>query len=358
MNKPLKTGVLSLLAVSALAVNAFAVSGAGTVSAPSVNVRAAGSMNSVVVTTVTRDTPLLLTETEDADWYRVSCGSSDGYIYARYLAFEEELDAEFGYGMILSQTQNIYARPSDASLVMGSCEKGDIVRIIGVSGQWLRVEFEDYTGYVESSHVELGHTEDEFGQCDTMCFVTSDLWMYSGTDPKAEQIRYCSRSERLEVLNTELDGWYKVRIDGIVGYAPTDSLICYPAEENGTGAEIVAQAMTYIGIPYVYGGTSPAGFDCSGLVYYVYQAAGHNITRRASTIWNDGYSISQSELRVGDPVFFSNSSSSSIEHVGLYVGEGKFIHSPSTGKSIKIDTLESGYYAREYYGAVRIYGLD
>ncbi len=359
MNQPLKTGILSLLAASALAMNAAAVSGAGTVNAPAVNVRAGSSLDSVVVTTVPRDTALLLSETESENWYKVRFGDSDGYIYAKYLAYAEELDAEFGYGMVLTEAQTIYARPTDVSVAKGSCKQGDILRITGVSGQWLRVEFQDYSGYVQGANVELGHAEDEYGICDTMCFVTKDLWMYSSPDMAEEQqLRYCSLGERLEVLNSEEDGLYKVRIDGIVGYASSSSLVCYPTAENGAGAEIVARALTFTGTPYVYGGTSPSGFDCSGFVYYLYQGAGYNITRRASTIWYDGYSISLDALKAGDPVFFSNSYSSSIEHVGIYVGEGKFIHSPSTGKTVQLDTLESGYYAREYYGAVRIYGLD
>ncbi len=359
MKKPLKTCLLSVLAASTLLVNVGAVSGAGTVSAPSVNVRASKSMNSVVVTTVTRDTPLLVSKTDDINWYKVNCGGSDGYISARYLNFSEEMESQFGYGMVLSDTLFIYARPSDESVLVGGCEKGDIVKITGVSGQWLHVEFEDFSGYVDSDNIELGHEEDEYGLSDLMAFAIRDISLYAEPSADSEEVLSCGVGQRLEVLNSKAEGWHKVRIDGIVGYAECTDLITYPAAQNGVGAEIAAQALTYQGIYYIYGGTSPRGFDCSGLVYYLYHGKGfNNVTRRASTQFNDGDKISIEELQPGDPVFFSRYDSNSLEHVGIYIGEGKFIHSPSTGKTIRIDTLLSGYYAREYWGAVRIYGME
>lgn len=120
------------------------------------------------------------------------------------------------------------------------------------------------------------------------------------------------------------------------------------------GLAIVNTAMKYLGVPYVYGGTSPSCFDCSGLVYYVYMENGYSITRRASLQWYDGYSITKAELQPGDLVFFSSNYSSSIEHVGIYIGNAQFIHASSGGGCVKINNLSDSYYLRNYYGACRV----
>ncbi len=122
------------------------------------------------------------------------------------------------------------------------------------------------------------------------------------------------------------------------------------------GLAIVNTAMKYLGVPYVYGGTSPSCFDCSGLVYYVYKENGYSITRRASLQWNDGYSVTKAELQPGDLVFFSSNYSSSIEHVGIYIGNAQFIHASSGGGCVKINNLSDSYYLRNYYGACRVLG--
>jgi cell wall-associated NlpC family hydrolase len=115
---------------------------------------------------------------------------------------------------------------------------------------------------------------------------------------------------------------------------------------------VVGIAMRYLGTPYVYGGASPRGFDCSGLVMYVYAQVGVSLPHNTVAQWNysDSVSVSRSQLQPGDLVFFYG-----LGHVGIYVGGGNFIHAPHTGSVVKIDSL-SGTYAAEYVGAKRILG--
>ena len=115
------------------------------------------------------------------------------------------------------------------------------------------------------------------------------------------------------------------------------------------GEQAVQIAKSYLGVPYVWGGTSPSGFDCSGLVQYVYGRLGIGISRTTYTQINDGRSVSKSELRNGDLVFFANSNG--VPHVGIYIGSGQFIHAPQTGDVVKISNLND---RSDYYGARRI----
>jgi cell wall-associated NlpC family hydrolase len=116
---------------------------------------------------------------------------------------------------------------------------------------------------------------------------------------------------------------------------------------------ILNTAQNLLGTPYVWGGTTTKGFDCSGFVQYVYGQNGYSLTRTTYTQWdNDGRFVSKSNLVPGDLVYFGSGSSPS--HVGLYVGNGMMIHSPRTGDVVKYTTIESGYYSNCYLGAKRI----
>ena len=113
-----------------------------------------------------------------------------------------------------------------------------------------------------------------------------------------------------------------------------------------TGSALVNIALKYLGVPYVWGGTSPSGFDCSGFVQYVYREAGINISRTTYTQIQEGYPVS--DLQPGDLVFFG--SYSDPYHVGMYIGDGQYIHSPTTGDVVKVATLQ---YRGDYCGARR-----
>jgi len=113
------------------------------------------------------------------------------------------------------------------------------------------------------------------------------------------------------------------------------------------GARAVNFAKRFIGVPYVWGGSGPQGFDCSGLVRYVYERFGINLPHSSYADFDLGERVSRWALKPGDLVFFNG-----IGHVGLYVGNGRFIHAPHTGTTVQISTLAS--YSSSYDGARRI----
>jgi len=132
---------------------------------------------------------------------------------------------------------------------------------------------------------------------------------------------------------------------GVGASAPEASTVAPPSIHGG----VVGIAMRYLGVPYVWGGASPSGFDCSGLVMYVFAQIGVSLPHSSYVQFGMGAPVSMSQLQPGDLVFFAGAS-----HVGIYIGGGQFIHAPHTGDVVRVSSLSESWYAATYVGARRI----
>ena len=166
------------------------------------------------------------------------------------------------------------------------------------------------------------------------------------------------------VLSTS-NGWSKVSYAGKTGYISADYLVTASSgtaiSPSNTAASVsisakrqsvLNYAAQFLGVPYVYGGSTPSGFDCSGFTSYVFKNTVGSIPRVAQAQYDATTRVSRDDLLPGDLVFFG-SSTSSISHVGIYVGSNQFIHAPSTGDVVKYSSL-TGSYATRYQGAGRV----
>ncbi len=127
--------------------------------------------------------------------------------------------------------------------------------------------------------------------------------------------------------------------------APPSAL---PPAPPGRYGGVVGIAMQYLGVPYVYGGSTPAGFDCSGFIMYVFAQVGVSLPHNAAAQYGYGTPVDRSQLQPGDLVFFNG-----LGHAGIYIGGGSFIHAPHTGDVVKISSL-SGWYSSTWVGAKRL----
>ncbi len=156
-------------------------------------------------------------------------------------------------------------------------------------------------------------------------------------------------------------GWGKVTYNGIAGYVSAQYINIMQGEMpsrsdavTSKGQAVVELAKQYLGTPYVYGGSSPGGFDCSGFVYFIYKQMGVTLNRVAADQMTNGTWVAANNLQPGDIVGFANRNGY-VNHVGIYAGNGMMIHSPQTGDVVKYESIVTGNYSLRLVCGRRIF---
>ena len=358
----LKTAVVSALFALTLAVSASAASAGGATTTTAVNFRTGAGTNYGIISTLPAGTHVVVSTRSSGGWATVVYNGTVGYISSDYLKRANEMDASFGTGTINGSYVRMRSGASTSSSILGTYNSGTTMTITGVNGAWYKVSYNGTTGYVHSDYVSLsGVTNGGSSTGSSNGSVKgSDVRMRSGPSTNYSILGTYQNGTPLTITGTE-NGWTKVTIGGVSGYIRSDYVSGGGADSKAgysgsIGETIVATAKQYMGAPYVYGGMSPSGFDCSGFVNYVYKLCGYSMSRVASSIYNNnGTYVEKANLQLGDLVFFA-SNSSSIGHVGIYIGNGQFIHSSSGAGCVVISDLSSSYYLKNYVGAKRIAG--
>lgn len=196
------------------------------------------------------------------------------------------------------------------STVIGCLENGTQVEILGASGDFYTIDCYDMKGYIAKSQVACSETGEYYVNC----------------------------------LKDSAETTYLSSVSVSEGLTIRDALL-------STGEK-------YLGVPYVWGGSSPYGFDCSGFTQYVFAKCGLQINRTAASQLSNGVIIAKEDLQCGDLVFFSNTGGRGFaSHVGMYIGNGMFIHSGSS-TGITITSMDNSYFATRYQCARRIVVSD
>ncbi len=320
--KMLRTAAASALVLALSTGTAFAALGTATVTEGPLRMRAQASTDSEVLLKASKGASVEVLEDAGDGWYQVSYKGTTGYMSADYLSLTpapRELTAQ---AAPTSEAPVEEALPEDAGEQEAPPAAEELCALVSVS---------------------------------------SVLNVRGGPGTDYDKVGSLSSGEIVTVLSQEGE-WSQVSSGSVTGYVSNEYLIFGTQEElaamaTAAGAQIVEIAKQYLGVPYRYGGASPSGFDCSGFVYYVYKQAGRSVPRTGSAMWSSYSRVDREDLQPGDVVCFTRTTGSShyITHVGLYVGNGTFIHSssPSSGGVI-YTSLSENYYATRYVGAVRL----
>lgn len=290
--------------------------GIGFVNATSLRLRSQPDVNSATLAQAPDGDCVVVVSREDS-WYKVIYNLQEGYMHASYLSVLTKENAELGYGSITGDGVNLRCGPSTDYGSVATANSGETCYILGLNEGWYKVLYEGNTCYVRSDFLDL-----------------TEIPYENQASPNSP--RYYRHGKPIGTLPSGSSG------------SSSDS------GYRATGSEILAEAENYLGTPYVNGGASPSGFDCSGFTYYVLKQCGYAPYRTPADQYQQGTAVDKSDLQPGDIVFFANTYASGISHVGIYAGDGQFIHSPNSRSTVSYSDLTSGYWANHYYGARRM----
>lgn len=277
--------------------------GIGYVQTDGLRLRAKPNTNAEVISTASYcDTVVVIRKVDD--WYLVNYNLDIGYMNADYIIFKDREDIDLGFGMFNSFEVNLRSEPSTDGALVCRAPYEETAYVLGINNGWYKVKYEGQIGYVRTDLMDL-----------------------------TEKPPYNAES------SSSSGG-------GSSSGSSSSSAPSY-------GDQVVSVAMQYLGTPYVWGGTTPKGFDCSGFTKYVYNKMGITLNRTAAQQLNNGYSVSN--LQPGDLLFYKNTyaGAGAASHVGIYIGNNQFIH--AGGGSVKITSTYHEYYASRYIGARRIF---
>jgi len=316
------TRIVSLVLTIFLFANIFSVhaSAAGTdiktgiafVDASSLRLRSSPSTSSKILDTA-YDNEVVVLLGKSGDWYKVIYNLQTGYMHSKYLDVSTRENAELGYGRITGNKVNIRSGPGTSYKSLASAAINDTAYIIGINNKWFKVIYGDIVGYIRSDYLAL--TEIPYENRDSS---KTPLFFRGGKS---------------------------------TGVTPSASALKGYSGKPAASA-IIATAKKYIGVPYVWGGSTPSGFDCSGFVQYVFKAHGIQLPRTSKQQYGVGTYVSKSNLKAGDLIFF-DTEGNGVSHLGIYIGNNQFIHA-SSSKGVIITSLSNTYWAPRYYGAKRI----
>lgn len=362
-----KVLVLAVMTAALLAASAFAAAlESGTVNADALRLRSEPSTTSSTITYLNTGTPVDILE-DLGEWYKVSCSAGTGYVYASYVSFQSEgtvtaaapsMESVAGQvGVVTGSLVNFRSEPAMEDVnILTALRAGEELTVVSVDEEWCQAIYQGQDGFMRAEYISVNGIP----LVDPQGIITGDcvnVRSLPSTDSSVVAKVYAG--ELVDLISLEND-WYSVSYGGQIAYIRSDFLRVYDGVSgNGLGSDIVTTAKKYLGTGYSYGGASSKGFDCSGFTMYIFDQYGYNLPHSATSQWYSslGSTVARADLQPGDLVFFcdpSRSNGKACSHVGIYVGDGDFIHASSGSNAVRISSLSESYYNGYYVGAKRV----
>ncbi|MGM2817842.1 SH3 domain-containing protein [Bacillus cereus group sp. Bce001] len=370
-------------------------SGNYTVNVSSLRVRTGPSTSHTTVGSVTKGQVVQVVG-EVQDWFKINYAGQTAYVSKDYVTKGGSSDnATQGNNQNNNQNNNVTVQtggtyvvnatslrvrtgPATYHSVIGGVLNGTTLNVIGSEGSWFKVNYQGKTGYVSSEFMKFvkgGTTTPEQpkqpnqGAIGDYYINASALNVRSGEGTNYRIIGALPQGQKVQVIS-ENSGWSKINYNGQTGYIGTRYLSKTPVggavdnkpnnnqnnnqnnnnntgNNSGNSSSILAYAKGMQGVPYVWGGTSANGVDCSGYIYHVFKKFGHNISRQSvAGYW--GSLPQTSNPQPGDLIYFQNTYKSGPSHMGIYLGGGSFIQAGDKG--VAIASLSNSYWKSHFLG--------
>lgn len=361
--------ILSVLVVFLLTSTFAAGMGySGTVLATQGVVRSTNAFDGEEVTTLPIGTRIWVEEINN-DWYRIAntTNTLTGWMYKDLVALDN-VKTEVRRGQVTVSTLNVRKSPSTDASIIRKLNRNAKVTIISLENEWYEILLSQVEkGWIHSDYIQLIPNFAE-GR------ITSDQAVMMETKDKNSKVIKSLELNEVIYIKDYQDGWYSIVladftegwIEGSFGELQISSSIAVSRSGQRTGIFTDLEEVTskYLGKKYSWGQTGPNLFDCSGFTTYIFKTyygdylseKDINLPRTSREQATIGTSIDKESLIIGDLVFFNTESkiSRTVTHVGIYLGNGDFVHASSSGGNVIVSSLEEGYYKQRYLKAVRL----
>ena len=345
------------------------------------NVRSGAGTSFDRVGTLNKGDLVSITDESVEGWYGILYGDVSGYVSADYLSLEvatgaastDEAPAEETVSsreaIVTADVLNVRSGAGTSYERVGVLKEGDLVTVTdeSISG-WYGITSGNVSGYASADYLSFDVAAVQESLAATAepkegMVTTSVLNVRSGAGTSYARVGTLSQGASVTITDESVSGWYGITSGDLSGYVSADyiAILDGSSTSSSVGAAAASLAASLVGKPYVYGASGPSGFDCSGLMYYIYKQLGYSIARGSSSqYYQSGYFVSTDALQPGDLVFFfdprydSSGGTLPTTHVGMYVGNNQFIHAATTSYRVQYDTLFGGYYGPYVVGAKRI----
>ena len=325
------------------------------------------------------------------NWIKIKYNSKTGYIYKDYISKATTSTSSSTSTSVRyvksSDGLNVRKGPSVSYSKITNLPNGTKVTVKSTSNGWSKITSGSITGYVSDKYlsktpptvtVEENTSNDKNNQTNetsTTKYISasSGLNVRKGPSTSYSVISTLAKGTKVTVKSTS-NGWSKITSGSITGYVnssyltskkPSTATSSNSSSSNtnsststsNSASKVISYAKKLLGKPYVWGAQGPNGFDCSGFTYYVFKnSAGITLPRTSSAQSRYGKAVSKSNLKAGDLIFFDTvgPNNGAVTHVGLYIGNGQFIHAASGQGKVVINNLNSSYYVKAYVNARRV----
>ncbi|KQL38742.1 hypothetical protein AN960_12230 [Bacillus sp. FJAT-25509] len=321
-------------------------------------------------------------------WYKIKFNGSTGYISASYVGKVTESNISNNNQVVTSgnyiSTGNgvrIRSGAGTSYQILGSVNKNQRLDVISVSNGWYKVKFNGVIGYISASYVGKVTESNNSNNNQVVSYgnyisTINGLRVRSGAGTSYQILGSVNKNQKLDVISLS-NGWYKIKFNGVIGYVGA-SYVGKETDSNKTDSNKVDSSQTdsnkvdsnnsqsfdvqtlitlskkYSGVPYIWGGETPSGFDCSGFISYVFKESGLSLPRTnvAGYWYNSSNLKTVDDFQPGDLIFFENTYTYGPSHMGIVINNNEFIHA-SSSSGVTISKINNSYWNQHFLGFKR-----